>query len=119
MIIKRTKIQKKTLSVRDKVGHRIYEISMTKTNQHLYARFYDIKEEKTILTLSTKDIKNLKNTSNKDAAKELGKNFALKIKEKSIENLQDLCFFNKLTYKFHGKVVSFLDEVKANLNLNI
>ena len=108
MIVKNSKTAKKRLVARSRNGSRRYEISVRKTNSHFYAFVYDTELKNIVFSKSTLAIKSLKNTSNKDSATAVGSEVLAELKSRNIDSV----FFNKLTYKYHGKLISFLEPIR-------
>lgn len=109
MIIKRSKTEKKRLSIRSKSVGRRYEISVRKTNSHFYGVVYDMEAKNIIFTTSTLTFKEGEKTSNKEAAEKVGLALAEELKNRNIDSV----FFSKLTYKYHGKLVSFVEALRT------
>jgi large subunit ribosomal protein L18 len=108
MIVKRTKLEKKRLAVRSR-GTREIEVSVRKTNSHFYSVVYSCKTKSILFSVSTLNLKEKTKTSVESASK-IGIETAKKLKEMNISEV----FFNKLTYKYHGKVASFVDSLRSS-----
>ena len=89
-----------------------YRLCFNKSNSNFYAQIIDDQKGHTLLGLSTlnKEFSNLKNRSNKEAAKALGKSIAEKAASKKIDNV----VFDRNGYLFHGKIKAFVDAATEN-----
>jgi ribosomal protein L18 len=91
---------------------RYIEISLRKTNKNLHAIAYDCNKGNILFSITTANkalFDSEKSRTNCETAVTLADKFANKIIELK---LTDLCFFNKTTYKYHGKVSAFVDKLR-------
>lgn len=89
-----------------------YRLCISKSNSYFYAQIIDDKNGHTLLGISTinKEFSDLKNKSNKEAAKALGKYIA----EKALSNKIEDVVFDRNGYLFHGKIKAFVDSATEN-----
>jgi large subunit ribosomal protein L18 len=80
--------------------------------QHIYAQIIDDVNGVTLATASTldKDMADLANKSNIDAAKRVGSSIAKKAQEKGITSV----VFDRNGRKYHGKVSALADAAREN-----
>jgi len=80
--------------------------------QHIYAQLIDDVNGVTLATASTldKDMDDLANKSNIDAAKRVGSSIAKKAQEKGITSV----VFDRNGRKYHGKVSALADAAREN-----
>lgn len=84
-----------------------------RSNKYLYAQVYDDSEARVLTHVSTleKDVgSKLKSLKDKEAAKEMGKVMAKRLKAKKIKTV----VFDRNTYDFKGRVKIFADTVREN-----
>lgn len=82
-----------------------------RSHKHMSAQIIDDYSQKVIMGMTTlsKDFKTVKiKTSDKNAAKEIGKLFAQKVISSGIKAV---CF-DRAGYKYHGRVKSFAEGAK-------
>lgn len=111
------RIRKNRLAIRAKRGKKNIEIFPMKTNRHFYLVVYDCVQKRDLYSVSTvKDLKDKKITkvTNKEA-EQVGK----RIGEWLVKNgLQSQVYFNKIHYKFHGRLksaISGLNEIAGSV----
>ncbi len=114
-IIKKTKRLRLRKSIRKKINGTADKprLIIIKTNKYLYSQAIDDSEGKVIASATTleKDIKSkLKSTKDIEAAKELGKIIAQRLKDKKIEKV----VFDRNIYPFMGRVKAFADSAREN-----
>jgi large subunit ribosomal protein L18 len=88
-------------------------LSVYKSNKHIYAQLIDDINEETIAAASTlkSEIRDsVDNTSNKEAAEEVGKLIAELAKENNIKEV----VFDNGGFKFHGRIASLADAARDN-----
>ncbi|AXK51024.1 50S ribosomal protein L18 [Spiroplasma alleghenense] len=84
-------------------------LNVFKSNTNFYAQIIDDVAGVTLVSSSSLKM-DLKNKSNIDAAKAVGKDLAEKAKAKKISEV----VFDRGGYLFHGKVKAFADSAKEN-----
>jgi ribosomal protein L18 len=104
------KIQKKRLAVRSRRGDANFEIYFKKTNNHFYLVVYNVAEAKEVFCYSTLNIKDAKN--NVETAGKVGEEVAKWCLENKIPSI----YFNKLKYKFHGKIANAVNAFNSKFN---
>ena len=104
------RIAKKRLAIRARRGDVNFEISPKKTNSHFYLVVYNCKEAREIFAYSTLNIKDGKN--NVETAAKVGNEVAKWCKANKIPSV----YFNKLHYKFHGKLASAVAGFNEEFN---
>jgi large subunit ribosomal protein L18 len=111
MIIKRkSTAAKKRVAIRHRSGDRTIEVSVRKTDKHFYGVVYDCTTKMILFSCSTLKFEKGVKTWDKNAAKLVGLEVAAKLKEKNITEV----FFNKLSYKYHGKLVEFVESLRTS-----
>lgn len=87
--------------VRNKVAQNlgIPRLSVFRSNQHIWAQIIDDKHGKTLVSASTKSIKNIKGNKSEKAT-EVGKEIAKLALAKKIVNIR----FDRGNYRYHGRV---------------
>ena len=83
-------------------------LSVFASNQAMYAQLIDDTKGETVLSVSSKDLKDGKGTKTEQSA-QLGTLFAQKAKEKKIT---DSLVFDKGRYKYHGRVKAFAQAAR-------
>lgn len=114
-IIKKTKRLRLRKSIRKKINGTADKprLIIVKTNKYLYSQAIDDSEGKVIASATTleKEIKSkLKSTKDIEAAKELGKIIAQRLKDKKVEKV----VFDRNIYPFMGRVKAFADSAREN-----
>ncbi len=104
------KIKKKRLAVRARRGDVNFEIYFKKTNNHFYLVVYNAVEKREMFCLSTLNFKEDKN--NVETAGKIGEGVA----KWCLENKVPSVYFNKLKYKFHGKLASAVSAFNNTFN---
>lgn len=98
---------KKRLAIRARRGSVKFEIYPKKTNSNFYLVVYDCEEKREVFCYSTLNMKGVKNDVK--AARVVG----VEVANWCLKNAVPMVYFNKLHYKFHGKLanaVSGFDE---------
>ena len=88
-------------------------LSVFRSNNHIYAQIIDGKNNKVLAAASTLEAdmkKKLKNTSNKEAAVEIGKRIA----EKAIKAGIKVVAFDRSGFKYHGRIKALADAARDN-----
>lgn len=85
-------------------------LCINKTSRHMYAQVTTPCGAKTLAHASTldKELRDLKVTSNVDAAKEVGKLLAKRAKEAGISNVA----FDRSGFRYHGRVKALADAAR-------
>ena len=113
MYIKNKNLVKKR-RIREKIKKRSndrYRLSVYRSSNNIYAQIIDDNKGATLLSLSTLDKKiksKLKNTGNKEAASEIGKNLAEMAKQKGIKKV----VFDRGSYLYHGRIKALADSAR-------
>jgi large subunit ribosomal protein L18 len=85
-------------------------LSVFVSNKYIYAQVFDASNANVLASASSLQIrKNLKSTSNVEAAIEVGKALGASLAEKKIKEV----VFDKREYKYHGKVKRLADQVRS------
>lgn len=71
-----------------------------KSTKYIYAQLIDDERGKTLVAVSSRELKKVKNAKKVDLAKEVGKLIAKKAKDKKIEKV----VFDRGGYQYHGRV---------------
>lgn len=109
MIAKSSKIRRlKRVRGKLAINQNTPRLSVFRSNQHLWAQIIDDKQNKTLLTASTKSLKDSKATKIEKAAI-LGKNIAVLALEKKITKIR----FDRGLYRYHGRVKALADAARA------
>ena len=91
----------------------ITRLTVHRSNSNIYAQIIDGKNNKVIAAASTLEVdvkKKLKNTSNKDAAVEIGKRIAEKAVKAGIKEVA----FDRSGFKYHGRIKALADAAREN-----
>ena len=89
----------------------INRLTVHRSNTNIYAQIIDGKNNKVLAAASTLEAdikKKLKNTSNKEAAEEIGKRIAEKAIKKGITNV----VFDRGGYVYHGRVKTLAEAAR-------
>jgi large subunit ribosomal protein L18 len=102
---RKLRLRKKVQGTADKP-----RLSVFRSLNHIYVQAIDDRTGKTIISASTKEIKDSgKQTGNKDAAKRVGELIAEKCKQKGI----DAVTFDRGGYLYHGRVKALAEAARA------
>ena len=91
----------------------INRLTVHRSNTNIYAQIIDGKNNKVLAAASTLEAdmkKKLKNTSNKEAAEEIGKRIA----EKAIKAGIKVVAFDRSGFKYHGRIKVFAETLREN-----
>ena len=91
----------------------ITRLTVHRSYSNIYAQIIDGKKNKVIAAASTLEAdvkKKLKNTSNKDAAVEIGKRIAEKAVKAGIKEVA----FDRSGFKYHGRIKALADAARDN-----
>jgi large subunit ribosomal protein L18 len=109
MIEKNQKIRR-LKRIRNKIAQNlgIPRLSVFRSNQHIWAQIIDDKHGKTLVSASTKTVKEAKGTKSEKAAA-VGQTIAALALEKKIINVR----FDRGTYRYHGRVKALADGARS------
>ena len=118
--VKRNKMKKISGKIKRKLRNRKklkkvninkLRISVNKSLNHLSAQIIDDVQKKTIVSASSteKEFK-LKKINKKEKSSLIGEILAKRAREKNIEKV----FFDRGSYKYHGRVKSFAETLRKN-----
>ena len=114
------KISKKRLDVRAKRGNVNIEIYPKKTGNHFYLVVYDCIAKRELFCFSTLNlVKERKVANEKEFIKNNTETAAIvgqKVAAWCLENKISAVYFNKLKYKFHGKLASAVGAFNETFN---
>ena len=91
----------------------VNRLTVHRSNTNIYAQIIDGKNNKVLAAASTLEAdvkKKLKNTSNKEAAEEIGKRIA----EKSIKAGIKVVAFDRSGFKYHGRIKALAEAARNN-----
>ena len=109
MIQHNSKIRR-LLRVRNKIAQNlgIPRLSIFRSNQHIWAQIIDDKHGITLVSASTKTVKNLKGTKTQKA-EQVGQEIAKLALSKKIINIR----FDRGNYRYHGRVKALADGARS------
>ena len=89
-----------------------FRLSITRTSKNISAQIIDDTNNITLLSSSSidKEMKNLDKINKTDLSKKVAENLAKKAKEKNITKI----FFDRGSYKYHGRVKAFAETLRKN-----
>ena len=87
-----------------------FRLSITRTSKNISAQIIDDTNNITLLSSSSidKEMKNVDKINKTDLSKKVAENLAKKAKEKNITKI----FFDRGSYKYHGRVKAFADTLR-------
>ena len=87
-----------------------FRLSITRTSKNISAQIIDDTNNITLLSSSSidKEMKNLDKINKTDLSKKVAENLAKKAKEKNITKI----FFDRGSYKYHGRVKAFAETLR-------
>ena len=91
----------------------ITRLTVHRSNSNIYAQIIDGKNNKVLASASTLEAdvkKKLKNTSNKDAAVEIGKRIA----EKAVKVGIKVVAFDRSGFNYHGRIKALAEAARDN-----
>ena len=96
--------------VRNKIAQNlgIPRLSVFRSNQHIWAQIIDDKHGKTLVSASTKTVKEAKGTKSEKATA-VGQAIAALALEKKIINIR----FDRGNYRYHGRVKALADGARS------
>lgn len=86
----------------------IPRLSVFRSNQHIWAQIIDDKQGKTLVSTSSKSIKDIKGTKTEKAFK-VGEAIATLALEKKITHIK----FDRGLYRYHGRVKALADGARS------
>ena len=112
--LKKNRLKRRRSRIKKKIfaNIKLPRFCINRSNKHFFVQIIDDSQGKTLLAASTlaKGFPEMKNKSNKEAAKALGKIVAEKAKEKGIDKV----VFDRNGFSYHGKLKAFADSVREN-----
>jgi len=96
--------------IRNKIAQNlgIPRLSVFRSNQHIWAQIIDDKHGKTLVSASTKTVKEAKGTKSEKATA-VGQAIAALALEKKIINIR----FDRGNYRYHGRVKALADGARS------
>jgi len=91
----------------------VNRLTVHRSNTNIYAQIIDGKNNKVLAAASTLEAdvkKKLKNTSNKEAAEEIGKRIAEKAIKAGIKSVA----FDRSGFKYHGRIKALAEAARNN-----
>lgn len=114
-LLEKTKMRlekrKKRINAKLKTSKIQHQVRIFRTNKHFYAQIYDVKTRKFLTGVATskKGFSKTKNSNSKVLCEKLAKELGVKLKEKGISEI----IFNRAGFKYHGKIKSFAETLRA------
>ena len=108
--------QRKRYRVSNKVkkvsGSDRYRLALSRTSKNISAQIIDDTKNVTLLSASSveKEVKSLKKTNKTELSKIVAERLAKKAQEKKITKI----YFDRATYKYHGRVKIFAETLRKN-----
>ena len=89
-----------------------FRLSVFRSTKNISAQIIDDQKNATLLSVSSieKDIRSLKKTSKSDLSKIVAEKLAKKAQEKNILKI----YFDRGTYKYHGRIKIFAETLRKN-----
>mgnify|MGYP006137990885 CR=1 FL=1 len=89
-----------------------FRLSVFRSSKNISAQIIDDRKNITLLSVSSieKDIKSLNKTNKTELSKIVAEKLAKKAQEKQISKI----YFDRGTYKYHGRVKIFADTLRKN-----
>ena len=114
--MKITKVERKKFRVTNKVKKvspkNRYRLSVNRSSKNISAQIIDDNKNITILSSSSKD-KSIKSTGKKNKT-ELSQVVAENLAKKAIEKKITKIYFDRGTYKYHGRIKIFAETLRKN-----
>jgi len=109
-MIEQNKKTRRLNRVRNKIAQNlgIPRLSVFRSNQHIWAQIIDDKHGKTLVSTSTKTVKNLKGTKSEKATV-VGQSLAKLALDKKITKVR----FDRGSYRYHGRVKALADGARS------
>ncbi len=89
-----------------------YRLSISRSSKNISAQIIDDSKNITLLSASSieKEIKNLTKTNKTELSKIVAERLAKKAQEKKIKKI----YFDRGTYKYHGRIKAFAETLRKN-----
>ena len=89
-----------------------FRLSIFRSAKNISAQIIDDKQNSTLLSVSSveKDIKSLKKSNKSELSKVVAEKLAKKAQEKKITKI----YFDRGTYKYHGRIKIFAETLRKN-----
>ena len=89
-----------------------FRLSISRSSKNISAQIIDDSKKKTLLSASSieKDIKSMNKVNKTELSKIVAEKLAKKAQEKKITKI----FFDRGTYKYHGRIKVFADTLRKN-----
>ena len=114
--MKITKVERKKFRVRNKLKGNSkddrFRLSVSRSLKNISAQIIDDANSKTILSASSNE-KGMK-SANKVNKTELSKLVAEKLAKKAVEKNIKKIYFDRGSYKYHGRIKAFADTLREN-----
>lgn len=104
-IIKRT--ERRALRVRSKITDELPRVSVFRSLKHISAQIIDGKQQRTLASCSTIQLKDMKGDK-KDQARAIGKELAARALSQGIK----VAVFDRGSYLYHGRVKSLVEGLR-------
>ena len=106
---KRYRVSNKVKSVS---GSDRFRLTISRTSKNISAQIIDDTKKVTLLSSSSveKEVKALKKTNKTELSKIVAERLAKKAQEKKITKI----YFDRATYKYHGRVKTFAETLRKN-----
>jgi large subunit ribosomal protein L18 len=105
--IKKIRKQRRQARIRKGIISDTLRLSVFRSNAHIYAQVIDDQKKSTLVSVSEKDLGELK-ANKTEIAKAIGQKLAEKAKDKKIKKV----VFDKGPYKYHGRVKALADGAR-------
>ena len=89
-----------------------FRLTLSRTSKNISAQIIDDTKKVTLLSASSveKEVKALKKTNKTELSKIVAERLAKKAQEKKITKI----YFDRATYKYHGRVKTFAETLRKN-----
>jgi len=103
--------RKKRINAKLKTATIQHQVRIFRSNKHFYAQIYDVKTGTVVSGVAStkKGFSESKNSNSRASCEKLAKELGAKLKEKGISEI----VFNRAGFKYHGKIKSFADALRA------
>ena len=93
-------------------GYNRFRLTLSRTSKNISAQIIDDTKNVTLLSASSveKEVKSLKKTNKTELSKIVAERLAKKAQEKKITKI----YFDRATYKYHGRVKTFTETLRKN-----
>ena len=98
--------------VKNVSGSDRFRLTLSRTSKNISAQIIDDTKKVTLLSASSveKEVKALKKTNKTELSKIVAERLAKKAQEKKITKI----YFDRATYKYHGRVKTFAETLRKN-----